>query len=81
MGLELEDIAPAASKLPYVWEKYGQDAGVPNETAFNIYNETSKPVFGVFGDYPERGRRFGGAMQFFTIGDSWELRHMLAAFD
>ena len=81
VGLELEDIAPAASKLPDVWERYGQDAGEPNETAFNIYNETSKPLFGVMGDDPERGRRFGGAIQFFTIGDSREPRHMLAAFD
>ena len=81
VGLELEDIAPAASKLPDVWEKFGQEAGEPNETAFSIYNATSKPLFSVFEDCPERRRRFGSAMQFFTIGDSWELRHMLAAFD
>jgi hypothetical protein len=81
VGLELEDIAPAAFKLPDVWEKYGQDAGEPNETAFSIYNDTNKALFGIFGDYPERGRRFGSAMHFFTVGDSWELRHMLAAFD
>jgi hypothetical protein len=81
VGLELEDIAPATSKLPDAWEKYGQDASEPNETAFNIYNDTSKPLFGVFGDYPKRGRRFGSAMQLFTLGDGWGLQHVLTAFD
>ena len=81
VGLELEDIAPAASKLINVWEKYGQDSSEPTESAFSIYNETDKTVFGVLASQPERGRRFGGAMGFFTKGDSWDLRHLLASFD
>jgi hypothetical protein len=81
VGLELEDIAPASTKLTDVWEKYGQDTGEPNETAFCMYNQTEKPIFAVLASQPERARRFGGAMQFFTKGDSWDLRHMLASFD
>ncbi|KAL8831167.1 MAG: hypothetical protein Q9191_001009 [Dirinaria sp. TL-2023a] len=81
VGLELEDIAPASAKLIDVWNKYGQDSSEPTEAAFSLYNETDKTVFAVLASQPERGRRFGGAMRFFTKGDSWNLRHMLASFD
>ena len=81
VGLELEDIAPASSKVIDVWDKYGQDSSEPTQSAFCLYNETDKNVFGVLASQPERGRRFGGAMRFFTKGDSWHLRHMLASFD
>ena len=81
VGLELEDIAPASSRLIDVWNKYGQDSSEPTESAFSLYNETDKTVFAVFAGQPQRGRRFGGAMRFFTKGDSWDLRHMLASFD
>ena len=81
VGLELEDIAPASSKLIDVWDKYGQDSSAPTESAFCMYNETDKPIFAVLASQPERARRFGNAMHFFTKGDSWDLRHMLASFD
>ncbi len=45
VGLELEDIAPASSKLLDVWDQYGQDSGEHIESAFCLYNETHKPVF------------------------------------
>ena len=81
VGLELEDIAPAASKIIEVWDKYGQDSSEQTESAFCLYNETDKSVFAVLASQPERGRRFGNAMQFCTKGDIWDLRHMLASFD
>ena len=81
VGLELEDIAPASSKLIEVWEKYGQDSSEQTESAFSLYNETDKTVYAVLASQPHRARRFGGAMRYFTKGDSWHLRHMLASFD
>lgn len=81
VGLELEDIAPASSKIIDVWDKYGQDSSEQAESAFSLYNETDKTVYAVLASQPQRGRRFGGAMRFFTKGDSWDLRHMLASFD
>lgn len=81
VGLELEDIAPASSKVIDAWDKYGQDSSEQTESAFCLYNETDKSVYAVLASQPERGRRFGGAMRFFTKGDSWDLRHMLASFD
>lgn len=81
VGLELEDIGPASSKIIDAWDKYGQNSNEPNQSAFSLYNETDKTVFGVLADQPQRGRRFGNAMRFFTKDDSWDLRHMLSSFD
>ena len=81
VGLQLEDIAPASSKLIDVWDTHGQDSSEQTESAFSMYNETDKTVYAVLAGQPQRGRRFGGAMRFFTKGDSWDLRHILASFD
>ena len=81
VGLQLEDIVPASSKLIDVWKKYGQESSEPVESAFCMYNETHKPIYAVLASQPEMARRFGSAMHFFTKGDSWDLRHMLTSFD
>ena len=81
VGLQLDEIAPASSKLVDVWDKYGQNIGEPTQSAFSLYNETEKSIYSVLASQPERARRFGGAMRFFTKGDNWDLRHMLASFD
>lgn len=81
VGLETEDIGPASSRLIDVWEKHGQDSSEQTESAFNLYNATKQPIFAVLAGQPERGRRFGSAMGFFTKDDSWDLRHLVASFD
>ncbi|KAI1178436.1 O-methyltransferase-domain-containing protein [Nemania sp. FL0916] len=81
VGLEIDDLGPASSKLIDVWEKNNQDATEPDKTAFSMFNETEQPIFAFLTSHPERGRRFGGAMRYFTKGESWDLRHMLASFD
>lgn len=70
VGLELEDIGPASSKLIEVWKKYGQESSEPTESAFCMYNETDKSIFAVLAGQSERARRFGSAMHFSTKGDS-----------
>lgn len=81
VGLEIDDLGPASSKLIDVWEKYEQGAPEPDQSAFCMFNETDKPIFAFLASQPERARRFGGAMRHFTRGDSWDLRHMLASFN
>ncbi|KAI9711323.1 MAG: hypothetical protein M1820_002310 [Bogoriella megaspora] len=84
VGFELEDSLPASTKLIEVWKTYGQNAGEPTQSAFGLYNGTvgaTKPIFEVFAAEPERGRRFGSAMAFFTSDGTWDLRHILTAFD
>ena len=84
IGFELEDANTASTKLIDVWETFGQDAGEPNQSGFALYNGTpgaTKPIFETFAEEPERGRRFGNAMGFFTADDTWDLRHVLTSFD
>ncbi|KAL8785195.1 MAG: hypothetical protein Q9195_008728 [Heterodermia aff. obscurata] len=81
IGLQLEEMAPASSKVIAAWDKYSQDSSEPRECAFSLYNETDKPFFAALVSQPERGRRFGNAMRFHTKGDSWDPRHILASFD
>ncbi|KAI1130877.1 O-methyltransferase-domain-containing protein [Nemania abortiva] len=81
VGLEIDDLGPASSKMIDVWEKHGQDAAEPHQSAFTMFNETNKPIFAFFAGQPERARRFGSAMGYFVKEDSWDLRHLLAAFD
>lgn len=80
IGLEIEDLGPASSQVIPAWEKYGQDNGEPAKCAFSMYN-SDKPLFAVLAATPERSRRFDSAMQFFTKDESWDLRHMLGAFE
>ncbi|KAJ8124087.1 hypothetical protein ONZ43_g113 [Nemania bipapillata] len=81
VGLETDDLGPASSKMIDVWAKYEQSVSEPDQSAYSMFNETNKPIFAFLASQPERARRFGSAMHHFTKGDSWDLRHMLAAFD
>ncbi|KAJ8133083.1 hypothetical protein O1611_g541 [Lasiodiplodia mahajangana] len=81
VGFAVDELGPASSKLIHVWEKYAQDAAEPNQSAFSMFNETEKPIFAFLANYPERMRRFSGAMSYFTKGETWDLRHILTAFD
>ncbi|KAI1763929.1 O-methyltransferase-domain-containing protein [Hypoxylon sp. FL1150] len=81
IGLEIDEFGPASSKVIDVWETQGQGADEPTQSAFCMFNETDKPFFDFLASQPERVRRFGAAMRYFTKGDSWDLRYLLASFD
>jgi len=81
VGFQLEDVAPAAFKLPHTWALHGQEDGEQHHSAFSVENGTDKSIFGIYASDPARGRRFGTAMQFYTQDDSWDLEHVLASFD
>lgn len=83
VGLELEELAPASSSYIAALEKWGPEALVkePSKTAFALSNGVEMPLFAYLAQKPERARRFGGAMQFWTKDESWDLRHIAAAFD
>ncbi|KAL8685081.1 MAG: hypothetical protein Q9218_007987 [Villophora microphyllina] len=82
-GLEVEELAPAGSSYIAALEKWGAEALLkePSKTAFALANEVEMPNFAYLAERPERARRFGGAMQYWTQDDSWDLRHIAAAFD
>ncbi|KAL1604756.1 hypothetical protein SLS60_004296 [Paraconiothyrium brasiliense] len=66
---------PAAGKVVDALKKWPQ-AAEPNETGLSLANDTDKPFYAVLAQYPQRAKRFGQAMSFFTTGDGYALRHL-----
>jgi hypothetical protein len=82
LGLHLEEFSPSATQLSEVWNRFGQDVGDPTKTCFNLYNGTvDKSIYEILAQDPERTRRFGGAMEFYTYGDNLQLGETMAEFD
>ncbi|MCJ1440715.1 MAG: hypothetical protein MMC23_001201 [Stictis urceolatum] len=70
IGLEIDEIGPT----------HGQNVAEPGKTAFSVYNGAEEGFFGYLGGrFPERARRFGAAMGFFTRDESWDLRFVWEA--
>ena len=80
IGLETSELAPTAGRAIEALKRYG-DSGEPNESAFSMVNETTLPIFQFLGQHPERAKRFGSGMRFFTKGESWDLKHLVSGFD
>ena len=80
VGLETSELAPAASKVIEAIKRYG-DSGEQNESAFSLANESTLSIFQILGQHPERARRFGSGMRFFTKDGSWDLKHLYSGFD
>jgi ubiquinone/menaquinone biosynthesis C-methylase UbiE len=81
VGFQLEDVAPSATKIPAMWNKFGQDVWETNKCAFSYENNTDLALYDFYKTAPERGRRFGSAMQFYTTNENFDLRHMFGAYD
>ena len=82
VGLEVEELAPAGSVYVNALEKWGvKGLQEPSKTAFALQNGVEMPIFACLAQNPERVRRFGGAMKFWTTDDGWDLRHIAAAYD
>lgn len=80
VGLEASELAPTANKVIEAIKRYG-DSDEPNESAFSMANETTLSIFQFLGQHPDRARRFGSGMRFFTKGESWDLKHLVSGFD
>ena len=81
VGLQTEELGPAGTRVIDAWDKWGPEGREPNETGFALFNNTELPIFGILGANPARAHRFGNAMHFYTSDGSWDLRHLLGAFD
>ncbi|KAL8783231.1 MAG: hypothetical protein Q9213_004795 [Squamulea squamosa] len=82
VGLEVEELAPAGSSYIAALEKWGAEGmREPEKSAFALVNGVEMPIFAYLAQQPERTRRFGGAMKFWTSDGSWDLRHIVAAYD
>ncbi|KAJ4361107.1 uncharacterized protein N0V89_001676 [Didymosphaeria variabile] len=79
LGMSIEELAPASQRAIEALQRYPQ-ATEPNETGYNIAHSTDLPFYRALAQQPERARRFGAGMRYFTDRDNYDLRHLVAAF-
>ena len=80
VGLLLENLAPASTKVVEAFMKW-PGSGEPNETGFNIENNTSDPFYLELANITERSRRFGSGMRFMTRGSLYDIGHLINGYD
>ncbi|OKL62776.1 hypothetical protein UA08_01854 [Talaromyces atroroseus] len=75
VGANVDDMWPAAERVVDALQKWPL-ASEPNQTGFALANGTEDSFYAELEKNPDRARRFGGAMSFFTTGDGYSLRHL-----
>ena len=80
IGMLTCEVDPSYGKVVEALAMY-PGSGAPNETAYNLAHGTSLPVYAFLAQHPERARRFGSAMRWFTRGEVWDLKHLVASYD
>ncbi|KAF1977947.1 putative O-methyltransferase [Bimuria novae-zelandiae CBS 107.79] len=79
LGMKLEELVPASQKSIEALQRWPQ-ATEPTETGYNIAHGTDLPFYRALAQQPERARRFGNGMRYFTDRDNCDLSHLVAAF-
>jgi ubiquinone/menaquinone biosynthesis C-methylase UbiE len=80
IGLQLQDLGPASLKLIEAWEKFGAEAGEPNQSAFSLHNG-GRSLFTVLGEEPERAKRFDSAMKYIVEDKDFNFFDVAKGFD
>lgn len=80
VGFLLEDLAPASTKVIEAHQRW-PGSGEPNETGFNIENDTTNSFYLELAKIPERSRRFGGGMRFMTRRSLYDISHLVHGYD
>ena len=80
VGMFTAELAPSGSKFIEALSKYG-DSGEQDKTAYCLIHNTTLPMYQYLSQYPDRARRFGAGMRFFTKGEGWHLKHLVSGFD
>ncbi|OTA97997.1 hypothetical protein M426DRAFT_77207 [Hypoxylon sp. CI-4A] len=75
VGANVDEMWPSAEMVVDALDKWPTVAE-PNQTGFSLANKTSKSFYEELSTNPERARRFGGAMSFFTTGPGYSLTHL-----
>ena len=79
IGFLVEDLNPASMRVIEAQKKW-PGSGEPNETGFNIENNTDLPFYVEIGKDEERARRFGGGMRFMTRGSLYDINHLIQGY-
>ena len=80
VGLETSELGPTSASFIDALKIYGESSE-QNETAFSLANGTNSSIYQFLSQNPERARRFGAAMRFFTKDEGWNLAHLVTSFD
>ncbi|EUC41662.1 hypothetical protein COCMIDRAFT_8664 [Bipolaris oryzae ATCC 44560] len=75
VAANVDEMWPAAKKLVDALEKW-PEAAEPNHTGFSLGHGTDLSFYQALASDPERARRFGEGMSFFTTGEGFSLRHL-----
>ncbi|KAF2655178.1 putative O-methyltransferase [Lophiostoma macrostomum CBS 122681] len=80
VGANVDEMWPSATKLVDALVQWPQ-AAEPNQTGFALSHDTESSFFAEISKDPERARRFGNAMSFFTTGEGYSLSHLTDGYD
>ncbi|TAQ85201.1 hypothetical protein B7494_g6477 [Chlorociboria aeruginascens] len=82
VGLMVEEFGPAATKTIPALVAH-PEATSTMRTGFCASNGTTdiEPMFATFSRFPERAKRFGGAMTSLTSGEGYEISHLVENYD
>ncbi|KAJ5678868.1 O-methyltransferase [Penicillium macrosclerotiorum] len=79
VGMLLDELMPATLHIPEALKKYGTSSE-PNQTAYNLVNDTSLPIYRFLEERPDRRSRFGTTMGFFSRDQGFNLQHLVNGF-
>lgn len=78
IGTELVELAPAARRTAEAIRKFGE-TNEPDHTPYAL--ENGVPIFQMFKEQPERARRLGSSMRYFTNSVGWDLKYLVEGYD
>lgn len=80
VGFLLNDCRPATEQVVHALTKY-PSLNKPNETGFNLANNSEDLFYVELAKKPERARTFGGGMRWMTRGPVYDIQRLIDGYD
>lgn len=80
LGAGTEEMWPAAVRMVDALQRW-PNASEPNETGFQLANNTNESIYSVISANPARGRRFANSMVVHATNPAFSADHMINSFD
>ena len=80
VNFALGELWPASSRMVEAMEKW-PGSEEPNETGFNIANQTDAMFYGEIKKHPARAKRAADAMSFMQSGPNRSIHHLIENYD
>ena len=78
--MNIDEVHPALNHMIEAIKTFG-DSEEPNETGYQIANQTSHAMYTELSQYPERVHQFGEAMMFLTSQRDFDIQHLVRGYD